>query len=258
MYSSVTVTYTVFSNSSTVNFNGYEPTTPFLIFANCAGSTATFGVKSVPSAFPALTSALFLAAVSVKAFASSSVTVKFLALKNLDLSGEISVFSSTIVKFLTTSADSPFSIAINFIWYVPNLPIFISSIVPPEIITGVIEISFDGLPFFVATTFITFFRYASMLELLLIASDCLITALCASIFKLVSSSYTIRTFIRYVLPSCTGFFGFTWNFSLLSPSKPAIAALPLEGKVPWISSLLITSILIGVFPSTCGVFCKDK
>ena len=94
VFSSVTVTFTVLSNPSTKNFNGYPPATPSLIFANCAGSTATFGVKSVPSAFHALTPALSLAAASVKALASSSVIVKSLACKNLDSSGEIVVLSS--------------------------------------------------------------------------------------------------------------------------------------------------------------------
>ena len=90
----VTVTFTVFSNPSTVNFNGYTPATPSLIFANCAGSTFTFAIKSVPSAFHALTPALVLAVSAVKALASSSVIVKSLACKNLDSSGEIVVLSS--------------------------------------------------------------------------------------------------------------------------------------------------------------------
>ena len=94
VFLSVTFTFTVFSNPSTANFNGCTPTTPSLIFANCVASTFTFGVKSVPSAFHALTPALSLAVASVKTLASWSVIVKSLACKNLDSSGEIVVLSS--------------------------------------------------------------------------------------------------------------------------------------------------------------------
>ena len=90
----VIVTTICLLTSPIANVNGYAPVTPSLILANCVPLTSTFEVKTVPSAFHALTPALSLAVASVKALASSPVIVKFFACKNLDPSGAIAVLSS--------------------------------------------------------------------------------------------------------------------------------------------------------------------